>query len=84
MNFFNQRVVAADCTRQRVANHRMVHKLPVIQAGLAITLETVETDHMTLQALEDQDHTHDIGAGDAGHASGVGHDEVEGHRKVII
>ncbi len=42
-------------TRQRVANHTMVNKLALAQSSLTVTTETVETDHMTLGTLEDQD-----------------------------
>ena len=92
----------------------MRNKLSLAESSLTVTTETVETDHMTLRTLEDQNHVperrtdrqtgqscrymdtvcvcvcvcvcvlHDVGAGDAGDVSAVGHYKVEGHREVVI
>lgn len=43
-------------TWQRVANGRIIYKLSLIYSELTVVTEAFQTDHMTLQTLEDQDH----------------------------
>ena len=42
-------------TRQRVAKLRIVDKLPIIESGHAVQVETVQADHVAVCALENQD-----------------------------
>ncbi len=51
-----QHTLSLTSTWQGVANHRMINKLSLIQSCLTITMETVETDHVTVCTLEDHDY----------------------------
>lgn len=52
-------VVSLTSTGQRVSDHWVMNELTLVQSSLTVTMETVETNHMSVQTLEDQNHISD-------------------------
>lgn len=79
MELFNQGVGTASHTRQRVAKLSVVDKLPIVEPCDTVQVEAVQTDHMAVVTLEDQDRVPDIRARYAGDAAAVVGDQVQSY-----
>lgn len=59
-------------------------KLPIVESCDTIQVETVQTDHVAVVTLEDQDRAPDICARYARDAAPVAGDQVQSYRRVLV
>lgn len=79
MELFNQGVGTASHTGQGVAKLRVMNKLPVVESGHTVQVETVQANDVAVVALEYQDRTSDVCARYAGDVSIICCDEVQSY-----
>lgn len=83
MQLLYQRVFTTSRTGQSVSEVGILNELSLIESGLSVTTETLQTDHMTLGAREHHHHISDVDTGDTLDPSRVSSDQIQSHRALI-